>query len=164
MRVPDLCIGLASAPGDEANEPEWAQFDPHLLNRALLHPNYGLITDPDWEYTDLLFPFAVYEAKKCPKEDPWGTRHPIKKAYKQGSRAATTFLKMQAALIREPGAAHAYRKASPKSLGNGQVFIFVSEGSKWELHVGYWVRQPKSHFYTWDADDEKKVVRDAIST
>jgi len=111
--VPDLSIGLASRQDNEENKPEWAQFQRHLLSRALLHPNYGLIADPYWGETDLLFPFVVYEAKKFRKRNAW--KDPAKDAINQASDAAKIFLKMQATLAHRPGPAHTHREPSSES-------------------------------------------------
>jgi hypothetical protein len=158
-----LSIGLASCQDDDENELDWAQFQRHLLSRALLHPNYGLIADPNWGETDLLFPFVVYEAKKFRKHDAWND--PTTEAFNQASDAAKIFLKMQSTLSHRPGPAHAYREPSPESESPicEQVFMFTSVGSQWHLHVGYWIQQPERHFYTWRARGQGQVVRAAIS-
>ena len=89
-----MSIGLASCQDNKENELDWAQFQCHLLSRALLRPNYGLIADLYWGETDLLFHFVVYEAKKFRKDDAW--KDPATEAINQASDAAKIFLKMQA--------------------------------------------------------------------
>ena len=38
-------------------------FRQDRLQRLLLHPKCGLISDPRWGHTKMVFPWAVYEAK-----------------------------------------------------------------------------------------------------
>jgi hypothetical protein len=61
-RIPDATFGLATSTNYES--PGFAEELTHnALQRMLLHPKSGLIADPSWGRTDLVFPFAVYEAK-----------------------------------------------------------------------------------------------------
>lgn len=162
-RVPDLSIGLASCEDNKESEPEWAQFQCHLPSRALLHPNCGLIVDPYWGETDLLFPFVVYEAKKVRKDDVW--EDPATEAIGEASDSAKIFLNMQSTLTRQSGSAHTHRKPSPESESPSyeQVLMFTSEGSKWHLLIGPWIQQPERQFYTWRPRGQGKVVKDSIS-
>jgi hypothetical protein len=105
----------------------------------------------------LLFPFLVYQAKKLRADDAWN--NPIKDANFQALNAAKMYLKMQATLVRHPGDANGSRQRQYESSTSGQVFMLISEGSKWELRVAYWIQEPERSFYVWRARDGGQVVR-----
>lgn len=108
---------------------EW-DLDSERLDALLLHRQGGLISDPHWGGSDLVFPFAVYEAKGW-KGDP-------REARRQGCLAGKEYLDMLDKLAQRPG------KTGPESgqyqtedSRNNQVFVFTSYGAHWHVLVGY---------------------------
>lgn len=131
-RIPDATFGLATfKPRDyQSVLAEW-DLDSDRLDALLLHRHCGLISDPRWGDTSLVFPFAVYEAK--------GWSGDAREARRQACSAAAVYLDMLDRLARQPGKVGeggdgVYQ--TPQS-HNNQVFVFTSVGAHWHILVGY---------------------------
>ena len=130
-RIPDATFGLATfQPKDYQNVlAEW-DLDRDRLEALLLHRHCGLISDPRWGDTSLVFPFAVYEAK--------GWSGDAREARRQACSAGAVYLDMLDNLTRQPGKvggrSGAYQTAQSRS---SQVFVFTSYGAHWHILVGY---------------------------
>jgi hypothetical protein len=134
-RVPDATFGLATFTDREATEPHWTN-DLHRdrLERLLLHPKYGLNSDPKREdYIGLAFPFMVYESK--------GWRGDYREARRQATSAAAYYLDMLDQLVRKPGPIESLRVYQTSSSHQYQVFALTSWGAYWHLLVGH--RRPR---------------------
>jgi hypothetical protein len=63
-RTPDATFGLATFSKSRNNPSVSAdELSRERLEKLLLHRKCGLLADPKWGETDLVFPFAAYEAK-----------------------------------------------------------------------------------------------------
>jgi hypothetical protein len=95
-RTPDVTFGLTTFSDQDAVLPAWAS-ELHLdrLERLMLHPKYGLISDPQRLEIELCFPFMVYEAK--------GWSGDCRVARRQASSAAAAYLDILDHLARRPG-------------------------------------------------------------
>src|SRR6185436_6991636 len=63
-RIPDATFGLATfQPKHYQNAVASYDLDAERLQALALHRNCGLLADPRWGDSNLVFPFAVYEAK-----------------------------------------------------------------------------------------------------
>ncbi|KAJ5167275.1 uncharacterized protein N7482_006056 [Penicillium canariense] len=133
-RIPDATFGLATfQPTDYPDYPEsldaW-DLDHDRLEALLLHRHCGLIADPHWGDTNLVFPFAVYEAKGW-SGDPREARH-------QASSAGAVYLDMLDNLARKPGIAGGNNRPYQTAQScNHQVFVLTSFGAHWHILVGY---------------------------
>lgn len=94
-RIPDATFGLATfQPRDYQNAvAEW-DLDRDRLEALLLHRQCGLISDPHWGDTSLVFPFATYEAK--------GWSGDAREARRQACLAGKVYLDMLDDLARQP--------------------------------------------------------------
>ena len=86
----------------------------------------GLVVDGVWGKTDLVFPFAVYEAKKRASS--------YKDAEEQTYHACKTYLAMLDDLARNPDNVAEYQTAGSSKY---QLFAFTSCGSYWEVYVAW---------------------------
>jgi hypothetical protein len=86
----------------------------------------GLIVDGKWGEMDLLFPFAVYEAKKSAKT--W------EQAEDQVYHACRTYLAMLDDLARNPTDVTRYQS---KESERYQLFGFTSCGSYWKVYIAW---------------------------
>ncbi len=135
-RVPDATFGLATfRPGDYQTAVASYALDAERLRALTLHRDCGLIADPRWGDANLVFPFAVYEAKGW-TGDPGDAR-------RQACAAASVYLDMLDALARQPGkpgkvGTSAYQSTESR---NSQVFAITSFGAHWHIMVGY--RRPR---------------------
>ena len=135
MRTPDATMGLrtmldelsAEFLNDNQGKPftEALSLHPCLSNNRLLSQvNWrpcGLVVDGKWGRADLIFPWAVYEAKKDSEL--------FEQAEDQVIEAAQTYLAMLDDLARVPGNVQQYQfPDSPKS----QIFCFTSSASMWK--------------------------------
>ena len=134
-RTPDGTFALAT------HERGW-HIDPSLnagvfrqdrLQRLLLHPKCGLISDPKWGQTDMAFPFGVYEAK--------GSAGGCKKARRQACAGAQLYLNMLDRLAKTPGPPSESNEYQTRSSHEFQVFVFTSYGAHWHLLVG--IKHPR---------------------
>jgi hypothetical protein len=90
-------------------------------------PGTGLIVDGKWGDTGLIFPWAVYEAKKTDSLD--------KAAQKQVLHAAQIYLGMLDDLARKPFDVDEYQ--CPQSSRLYQVFLFTSCGPVFTIRIAY---------------------------
>lgn len=136
IRIPDATFGIkpfgpySSIHGyptyyrrDAKKEPEpW-------LHRSRLHsmmqnPECGLVVDGMWGETELIFPFASYEAKK----DSDGSNS----AEKQIHHACRTYVAMLDDLARNPNNVAEYQT---KESSQFQLFAFTSSACDWKVYV-----------------------------
>lgn len=96
-----------------------------LINDS--RPGTGLVVDGKWGETGLIFPWAVYEAKKADNLD--------KSAQKQVLHAAQIYLGMLDDLARKPLNVDEYQSEQSSSLY--QVFLFTSCGPEFTIRIAY---------------------------
>lgn len=134
-RIPDNTFGLATFTDRNAALPNWvSELHRDRLERLLLHPKYGLYSDPKREHKPALaFPFLVYEAK--------GWRGDCRDARRQAFSGAAFYLDMLDELARKPGPVGTPRVYQTETSHQYQVFVLTSFGGYWHLIVGY--RRPR---------------------
>ncbi|EFQ96929.1 hypothetical protein MGYG_08854 [Nannizzia gypsea CBS 118893] len=135
-RIPDISFSLSSYslsdPDDEGVDESERRVRRPLQRSRLAetiwtpNPRHSLVPDPKWGKLTLLFPFAVYEAKKHERSDTEVTM--------QLKLAFNTYLRMLDGVVRQPGIQD--NNQSPRSAGF-QIFGFTSNGSIWRMYVGY---------------------------
>ena len=108
-------------------------FRQDRLQRLLLHPKCGLISDPKWGQTKMIFPFGVYEAK--------GWAGDYKEARRQACAGAHRFLNMLDLLARVPGTSEKSKRYQTERSHDFQVFVFTSYGAHWHVLVG--IKHPR---------------------
>ncbi|KAI5921306.1 hypothetical protein F4810DRAFT_375050 [Camillea tinctor] len=127
-RIPDATFGLAtSRPQDYRNCLGEYNLDRDRLEALLLHRDCGLISDPHWGDENLVFPFAVYEAKGW-SGDP-------REARQQACSAGAAYLDLLDNLARQPDSES--KRYQTQQSRNTQVFVFTSFGAHWHILVGY---------------------------
>lgn len=97
------------------------------LRSLLSNPECGLVVDGLWGETELLFPFAVYEAKK-------GIHTSGEEAEKQVFHAFKTYLAMLDDLARNPDDINQYQTEESSRF---QMFAFTSSGPQWKIYVAW---------------------------
>lgn len=128
-RIPDATLGLAIFARVPADDPcNSRALCEDKLERLLLHPKSGLISDPRWGHNKMVFPWAVYEAK--------GWSGDCKEARRQACAAGERYLTMLDHLAREPGPPSTGMKYQTQRSHDFQVFVFTSIGSHWHVLVG----------------------------
>ncbi|KAF1959956.1 hypothetical protein CC80DRAFT_440179 [Byssothecium circinans] len=134
-RIPDATFGLATfRPEHYQNAVASYELDAERLQALALHRSCGLISDPRCGEADLVFPFAVYEAKGW-NGDPREARH-------QACAAGAAYLDMMDALARVPGQSEVRdREYQFEESHSAQVFALTSFGAHWHIMVGY--RRPR---------------------
>jgi hypothetical protein len=141
-RIPDATIGLKSyddfflkrgyvcSASDCEEDHSTMQPDKRLSEhdlQAMMHdPECGLIVDGVWGKTELLFPFAVYEAKKRPSH--------YQQAEDQIYHACRTYLAMLDDLARNPNNVTEYQTEESSKY---QLFAFASCGSYWQVFMAW---------------------------
>lgn len=135
-RIPDITFGLSVY---ESGDPEDEGVDERerrirrSLQKTRLDNNIwsldglSLVTDPKWGQHTLLFPFAVYEAKKNQKSEV--------QVKLQLKLAFNTYLKMLDNLVRKPGKKEYQSSESGSRMS--PIFGFTSSGSMWRMYIGY---------------------------
>jgi hypothetical protein len=94
---------------------------------AMMHdPECGLVVDGVWGTTDIVFPFAVYEAKKRARR--------YEAAEDQIYHACKTYLAMLDDLVRNPENVAEYQTEESSQY---QLFAFTSCGSYWEVFIAW---------------------------
>ena len=94
--------------------------------RTMMHDSEcGLVVDGLWGATKIVFPFAVYEAKKF---------RSLKAARKQAYHACKAYLTMLDNLARNPDNFAEYQTEESSKC---QMFAFVSCGSFWQVIVAW---------------------------
>lgn len=134
-RIPDATFGLATFSDRDAVLPVWApELHRERLEKLVLHPKYGLVSDPKILDIGLVFLFMVYEAK--------GWSGDCRDARRQACSAAAVYLDMLDELARRPGPKDSPRPYQTTTSHHYQVFVLTSFGAYWHLLVGY--RRPRS--------------------
>ena len=138
-RIPDATFGLATFSDDRpwgrdgGSQVQRDELSQERLERLLLHRKCGLLSDPKWGATDLVFPFAAYEAK--------GWSGDCREARRQASQAGACYLDMLDDLARTPGPVGSAKVYQTTTSHQYQVFVLTSFGAHWHLLVGY--RRPR---------------------
>jgi hypothetical protein len=134
QRTPDATFGLTTFSEYESDLSVCAnELRRTRLEKLLLHRKCGLLADPKWGETDLVFPFAVYEAK--------GWSGDCREARRQACLAGATYLDMLDDLARKPGPVSSTKPYQTTASHHYQVFALTSFGAHWHLLVGY--RRPR---------------------
>jgi hypothetical protein len=129
-RIPDATFGLATFSDSTSGSPvQTDELSRERLERLLLHWKCGLLGDPKWGETDLVFPFAVYEAK--------GWSGDCREARRQACQGGACYLDMLDNLARTPGPVGSAKAYQTKTSHQYQVFVLTSFGAHWHLLVGY---------------------------
>lgn len=139
-RIVDATMGLSTYCGDELKrrfkysipEREGGHIIRHLVQtlsqkdlHSMMHDDdCGLVVDGLWGLTDVVFPFAVYEAKKKSMS--------LKAAQNQVYHACRAYLAMLDDLARDPNNISEYQTEESHTY---QMFAFVSCGSFWQVFV-----------------------------
>ncbi|GKZ25971.1 hypothetical protein AbraIFM66951_002083 [Aspergillus brasiliensis] len=135
-RIPDMTFGLSSYvsgdPLDEGIDERERRIRRSLHVKCLKHyvcDRFGLMVDGKWGKTTVLFPFAVYEAKKNDKSEL---------AVKiQLKLALNAYLKMLDDLLIQPDNPKTKEERQLPQNTVNPLFGFTSSGSIWKLYVGY---------------------------
>lgn len=110
--------------------------------KAMMHdPECGLVVDGVWGKTELLFPFAVYEAKKRAGN--------YQQAENQIYHACKTYLAMLDDLARNPNNVSEYQT---KDSDKYQMFAFASCGSYWQVFIAWKLLDSCTVETIWDGD------------
>ncbi|KAL7905381.1 hypothetical protein GGI35DRAFT_460569 [Trichoderma velutinum] len=141
-RTPDATFGLATydlktlhrnrefmAAGYQANYISRELDDrlsQHRLKSMTNNLNCSLVVDGSWGNANIVFPFAVYEAKK--KEADY------RNAKQQVQHALQIYLSMLDDLARSPNDVTKYQSANSSHC---PMFAFVSYGSQWAVYVAW---------------------------
>ncbi len=141
-RIPDATIGLKSYDDYdmkrgyvcnlEGCEEDYSSLQPdkNLSQGALLSMMHnrlcGLIVDGVWGKTDLVFPFAAYEAKKRARS--------YEAAEEQIYHACRTYLAMLDDLARNPDDIEKYQTEDSTRY---QFFALTSCGSNWQIFIAW---------------------------
>lgn len=131
-RIPDATFGLATFSDSTkglGSSVKTDELSRERLDRLLLHRKCGLLGDPKWGETDLVFPFAVYEAK--------GWSGDCREARRQACQGGACYLDMLDKLARTPGPVESIKPYQTKTSHQYQVFALTSFGAHWHLLVGY---------------------------
>ncbi|KAF8853629.1 hypothetical protein BDZ45DRAFT_657717 [Acephala macrosclerotiorum] len=129
-RIPDATFGLATFSDSTSGSPvQTDELSRERLERLLLHRKCGLLGDPKWGESDLVFPFAVYEAK--------GWSGDCREARRQACQGGACYLDMLDNLARTPGPVGSAKIYQTKKSHQYQVFALTSFGAHWHLLVGY---------------------------
>ena len=139
-RIPDATMGLRTFSGSDIDHGYICEVDDCKINhdsmqpseslwddridRQLLDSGCGLIVDGVWGESNLIFPFAVYEAKK--RASTW------EKAEAQVYHAFKVYLAMLDDLARDPSDVTRYQC---KESTQYQLFGFTSCGSSWRVYI-----------------------------
>lgn len=134
QRTPDATFGLTTFSEFESDLSVCAnELRRTRLEKLLLHRKCGLLADPKWGETDLVFQFAVYEAK--------GWAGDCREARHQACLAGATYLDMLDEVARKPGPVGSTKPYQTVTSHCYQVFVLTSFGSHWHLLVGH--RRPR---------------------
>lgn len=140
-KIPDATMGLATylrrASGLNNPEAHESLFRDGLDKQLRLR-ECGLVVDPKWGKTDLIFPWAVYEAKKenCNYFGKNGRRKFSKEADLQLNDAYRMYLGMLDDLMRNPADPEKYQKNCESRYV--QMFGFASSGTYWAVNVAFY--------------------------
>ncbi|KAK6820341.1 hypothetical protein RU639_007511 [Aspergillus parasiticus] len=141
-RIPDITFGLSSYiladPEDEGVDGRERWIRRSLQRTSLISSIYtfdelSLIVDGKWGGDTIIFPFAVYEAKKNQKSEI-EVKIQLKLAF-------NTYLQMLDRLVRQPGTIDKYQSARAPVF---PIFGFTSSGRIWRMYVAYLPRCVKN--------------------
>ncbi|KAH8743670.1 hypothetical protein F5883DRAFT_592145 [Diaporthe sp. PMI_573] len=118
VRTPDITIGLRTH--------DCQSLELVNLKKMMRNSKCGLIVDGQWGEADLVFPFAVYEAKKKSTG--------LDAALDQVHHACRTYLAMLDDLARNPENVTEYQTEESSRY---QMFAFVSWDSRWQVLVAW---------------------------
>ncbi|PTB49435.1 hypothetical protein M431DRAFT_10020 [Trichoderma harzianum CBS 226.95] len=156
-RIPDATFGLttydpralyvsrdfldAGHQADYSNKQPDDRLSQHRLKSMTNNTSCSLVVDGVWGDADLVFPFAVYEAKKRT------TDH--QEAKQQIQHACQIYLSMLDDLARNPDNVAEYQSIkSPHS----QMFAFASHGSQWAVYVAWTSKETCNIELLWTGD------------
>lgn len=134
-RIPDITFGLSSYfcsdPQDEGVDERERRIRRSLQRQRLASSiwtfnGHSLIADGKWGQCTILFPFAVYEAKKDQNSET-GVKIQLK-------LAMNAYLKMLDRLARQPEKMEEYQSSRSAIF---PIFGFTSNGNMWWMYVGY---------------------------
>ncbi|KAJ5297431.1 hypothetical protein N7508_007680 [Penicillium antarcticum] len=108
----------------------------------------SLVVDGEWGDCTLLFPFAVYEAKKNQSSEIT-VRMQLKLAF-------NAYPQMLDKLVRQPGKMDEYHSPSSAAF---PIFGFTFSGSTWRINVGY-----LPNYVTDDSEDDPLFDEDSVGT
>ncbi|KAL9630570.1 MAG: hypothetical protein Q9164_006346 [Protoblastenia rupestris] len=128
QRTPDATFALATYTPEVTFDIQDPALRTDRLERLLLHRKCGLISDPRWGHCNMVFPWAIYEAKGW-SGDP-------REARRQACTGAKRYLNMLDHLARVPGPASTSARYQTETSHDFQVFAFTSFGSHWHVLVG----------------------------
>jgi len=142
IRIPDATMGLKayddwdlkhgyvctipSCTEDHSTKQPDQRLSQNRLSDMMHNPECSLVVDGVWGKTDLVFPFAVYEAKKRSTSD--------EDAKDQVYHACKTYLAMLDDLARDPEDVTKYQT---KESSRYQFFAFTSCGPVWEVYLAW---------------------------
>ncbi len=104
----------------------------------MFHRKCGLLADPKWGETDLVFPFMVYEAK--------GWSGDCREARRQACLAAVIYLDMLDNLSRKPGPVGTPKLFQTETSHDNQVFALTSFGAQWHVLVAFKMPRGKEEY------------------
>jgi hypothetical protein len=158
-RIPDITFGLSSYFHEFA--PEAISEEEEAISKSFISERlseltaglsrYRLVLDPKWGDDSLLFPWAVYEAKK-----DQGTEEA---ALVQLKLAFTTYLGMLDQLVHRPGSLDQYQFPDSREF---QIFGFTSHASVWRVYVGYLPSTSSNGTPLLDYDDDPLCDNDCV--
>jgi hypothetical protein len=141
-RIPDATMGLRTYIDSDIYHGYTCTVSDCKINHDSMQPNEslleyrikaqmhdqqcGLIVDGIWGESNLIFPFAVYEAKK--RSSTW------EKAEDQVYHAFRVYLAMLDDLARDPLDVTKYQS---KESARYQLFGFTSCGSYWKVYIAW---------------------------
>ncbi|OAG17118.1 hypothetical protein CC77DRAFT_1064383 [Alternaria alternata] len=156
-RIPDATMGLRTFSGSDIDHGYICEVDDCKINhdsmqpseslwddridRQLLDSGCGLIVDGVWGESNLIFPFAVYEAKK--RASTW------EKAEAQVYHAFKVYLAMLDDLARDPSDVTRYQCEESTQY---QLFGFTSCGSSWRVYIACYSLEMCHAETIWEGD------------
>ncbi|UKZ53379.1 hypothetical protein TrVGV298_007171 [Trichoderma virens] len=139
-RIPDATFGLttydssaidlnrefmvAGYQADYSNKQPDDRLSKDRLKAMTHNPQCGLVVDGVWGEADIVFPFAVYEAKKRVED--------YEDAKQQIQHACQIYLSMLDDLARDPKNVAKYQTEGSHPC---QMFALVSHGSRWSVYM-----------------------------
>ncbi|KAH8648176.1 hypothetical protein BGZ60DRAFT_437732 [Tricladium varicosporioides] len=141
-RIPDATLGLRAYSESQLKKGFECTAEGCTIDHSIMNPHEalsqqkllnmtnqrqsGLVVDGVWGKADIIFPWAIYEAKK--------THAGMQKAEDQIYHACKTYLAMLDDLARDPEDVTQYQSEESKRF---QMFCFTSSGPLWGVYVVY---------------------------
>ncbi|KAL2818212.1 hypothetical protein BDW59DRAFT_165543 [Aspergillus cavernicola] len=134
-RIPDITFGLSSYadgdPEDQGVDERERRIRRSLAEQCLLRTIWAgdgrsIIADGKWGHLTILFPFAVYEAKR--------NRNWEVEVKMQLKLALDTYLQLLDRVVRRPAQPEMYQSEGSSSF---PIFGITSSGSTWRVYVAY---------------------------